>query len=123
MRRYYLHENNSGGRFWLSDKNYKSLFADGWKLDQEKVDRRDEYGGGLGDEKGVPYSWRDAAYIEARDLRDAVESFEAATGQDFFAEGCNCCGSPFSIGTDSSDKGEWEYLSGDDVSRIPIRPW
>ncbi len=52
-------------------------------------------------------------------MQEAVETFEKATGQDFFEEGCNCCGAPFSM----SDVDGSEYVSGDSVSRVTVRPW
>jgi hypothetical protein len=118
---YRLSENNSGGSFWLRRAQYDSLFEAGWKIDEDALRDRSKSSflldDSFGDADGVPYSWRDALTFEADSIREAVESFEAATGQDFFAEGCNCCGAPFWISSDT------ESLSGDSVERVPVRPW
>lgn len=75
--------NNSGGHWWLSDKDWRDLEAAGWTL-------KPPYGG--------QERWLGAIATEASKdfptMREAVEEFEAITGQDASAEGCNCCGPP-----------------------------
>lgn len=117
---YEFSENNSGGSWWLSREQYDALKDAGWYLDEEKAELYDANKFTSLSTKDVPWSWRHAFRYEANSLQDAVESWESATGADFFAEGCNCCGSPFSI---SSVGGDWEHVSGDSVSRETIRPW
>lgn len=122
MTVYELSENNSGGSFWLSRKNYDDLLENGWYIlpsDSSFLD--DNFG--ADDKQGgqVPYSWRSGLRVKAASLKEAVESFERVTGQDFFAEGCNCCGAPFSMSSVDAEK--WEHISGDDVQREVIRPW
>lgn len=116
MARYTLHENNSGGRWWLDKSDYEALFAAGWTYE-----RPEDFGFGSPDEPfcggDAPYGWRSNTSLEAGSLQEAVESFESVTGQDFFAEGCNCCGAPFSLTSDG------EYVSGDSVERRTVRPW
>lgn len=122
MTTFEFSENNSGGSWWLNRSAYDALFAAGWTYEPSDYDLERGY-----DKKGwsrnddVPYGWRHGITFEADSIREAVESWEAATGQNFFAEGCNCCGSPFSIS--SRGEGTWEYISGDSVERETIRPW
>lgn len=121
-RLYCLSENNSGGSFWLVQEDYESLLGAGWFLDQEEIKKAksfldDSFGQG---KDGVPYSWRHGALkLQAESLREAVESFESATGRDFWAQGCNCCGAPFTISCNDPH----EYISGDSVERAAILPW
>ena len=99
MAKWYLNENNSGGSFWLSMKNYTSLLSNGWKL-SENWDKRgsiDPYipFGGKGDD--VPYGYRhDGVYFEGTE-QEAINSFESLTPYSYDDEGCTCCGRPFSI--------------------------
>ena len=128
---YELSENNSGGSFWLNRDNYEALFRDGWYIEDKepsKFSLGEDFGRYDGtrytevkNEEGVPYSWRHSLRVEASSMQEAVERFESATGEDFFAEGCNCCGAPFSMS--SVDADEWKYLSGDSVTRTVNRPW
>jgi hypothetical protein len=122
-----LDQNNSGGRWWLSREQHNKLLAGGWNLPKpsesdgsplaasmarlvESMERKND--------TGVPYDWRHGLWGNFDSLRDAVESFERLTGADFFAEGCNCCGCPFSMRADNG-----EYVSGDSIERMPVRPW
>lgn len=120
MPTYQFSENNSGGSWWLARKDYDALMAAGWTYTPSEYDLKSRWDTKpyLGDaDDTVPYGWRHHLTGEFPSIRDAVESFEKATGQDFFEEGCNCCGAPFSI------SGNNEYLSGDSVRRQVIRPW
>lgn len=81
--------NNSGGRWRLTDQNWKDLEAAGWEVQWEKE------------------SWLDALattatiVIEAADGCKATEKatamFEDITGADTDAKGCQCCGRPHSF--------------------------
>lgn len=87
-----MRENNSGGSFWLTQKNYEDLFALGWE------------GEGVVDN-----------YVEGRVLinrvlskRMALAQFEDVTGYSPDEEGCECCGQPFYFGEyDDNDKPIW----------------
>lgn len=117
--KYTFSENNSGGSWWLNRKQYEKLFAAGWKYEPSSYDLErghDKVGDPFSGD--VPYGWRHGLFLEANSIREAVENWEAAIGEDFFAEGCNCCGAPFSI---SGDDGE--HMSGNSVERRTIRPW
>ncbi len=118
MTKYIFSENNSGGSWWLKKPQYEALFAAGWKVDSDETTGplASTMQGLSGD---VPYAWRHELYGEFDSLRAAVESWERATGEDFFAEGCNCCGCPFSIHSEGYD----ESISGDSVEHTPVRPW
>lgn len=120
--KYYFNENNSGGSWWLDKDQYERLFAAGWKYEpcdydiEQGYDKKPFFDG---EKKSVPYGWRHGLVGEFSSIKEAVENWERATGQDFFAEGCNCCGSPFSMHSDNYD----ECASGDSVQREVIRPW
>lgn len=122
-------ENNSGGSFWLNTRQYDELFengfylADGWDEGHGFTDPTKPFS--MNDRDTVPYGWRSNLRVEANSLQEAVEKWEGATGEDFFAEGCNCCGAPFSayeVGADGSRSYD-NYISGDSVTREVIRPW
>lgn len=121
MRRYKFCENNSGGGWWLNERDYEALFAAGWKYEPKNEREKDRrpYLDHL--DSKVPYGWRRHLTGEFDSIRAAVESFECATGKNFFEQGCNCCGAPFTIGSD--DEGPYEYISGDSVDFVPVRPW
>lgn len=70
--------NNSGGKWWLSTKEWDALRAAGWKLGEPI-----RLGGVVGD-----------ASLECETPLDAVKSWESATGLDSTDEGCGCCGPP-----------------------------
>lgn len=79
--------NNSGGDWWLSDKNWHDLEKGGWVVDWKK------------DEKtGDPKRWLGAlatkATKEAESVEAAREDWERITGMDSWAFGCPCCGEP-----------------------------
>lgn len=121
MTLYEFSHNNSGGRWWLKDSDWKALEKAGWKVDWVAKQKR---------RAGVFKADKDGRWLGAlassaskkfATLKDAIEEWERVTGLDFFAEGCNCCGSPFSM---SGGKGKaWESLSGDSVERKTVRPW
>jgi len=98
--------NNSGGSWWLDEKDWKALEDVGWRVlwFYEKVAEKN--GKYLFDkETGLPIIEkidiptcnceppREAVYM-AHSLEEAIASFENATGQDAYAEGCPCCGRP-----------------------------
>jgi hypothetical protein len=117
MKKYEFSENNSGGSWWLNKKDYENLIKAGWKL-PEKDTHKDFT---LLDTKDIPYFWRKGMTFEAETMQEAVTSWESATGRDFFEEGCNCCGAPFSIYCGEGNS--YEHMSGDSISRVPVRPW
>ena len=126
MKVYELSENNSGGSWWLNRAQYEALHKAGWYYapyydDSTCLTNLDEpFLGG-----DAPYGWRHRTRVEAESLQAAVESFEAATGEDFFAQGCNCCGVPFSITAIGEDgyPDYGEYVSGHDARLETVRPF
>lgn len=101
MNKYYLSENNSGGYWWLNHNDYNTLLANGWKL-REGWDKKTSYMDPTkpwDNRDTTPYGYRHNLYFEAKTEKEAIASFEANTGQDFYAEGCSCCGAPFYIST------------------------
>ena len=101
-------------------EQYKALFAAGWKYEPSDYDLKhgwDKKPALGGEEDDVPYGWRDEMVGEFSSMQEAVENWEKATGENFFEEGCNCCGAPFSM-----DGGD-EHISGDTVKRKVIKPW
>ena len=124
MKTYTFSENNSGGSWWLSRENYDALMEKGWKYEPSEYDikqNHDTQSFMNSQTDNVPYGWRHGLTGEFESIREAVESFELATGKDFFDQGCNCCGAPFSIS--SRGDNDYEYLSGDSVAHTPNRPW
>jgi len=80
--------NNSGGDWWLSDKNWKDLEAAGWQVNWKK------------DEPNPPKDGRWLGALATRATREglsmdeAVAEFERITGCDSTDAGCSCCGQP-----------------------------
>jgi hypothetical protein len=112
MRTYEFSENNSGGSWWLNKQQYEALFAAGWTYTPSEYDLEVGHDkNGFLNDKGdtVPYGWRHGLRFEAESIKDAVQSWEDATGENLFAGGCPCCGPPFYI---SSVDSPYESVSG-----------
>ena len=85
--------NNSGGKWWLTDDNWKALEAAGWKVEwyADKTDSTDR-----------PYKngrWLGALATYATlegcsSLREAATKWESITGMSATDAGCPCCGQP-----------------------------
>lgn len=85
--------NNSGGNWWLEDKDWEALEAAGWEVEwgglgssfsKEKPKKGDRWLGAL-------------ACTASKNFEtpgDAMREFEKITGQDVSNGGCNCCGAP-----------------------------
>jgi len=88
--------NNSGGSWWLTEADWKSLENMGWKVEWFEKD------------------WLGAkarkASREGLALGPAIIEWESATGQDSAALGCSCCGVPHFFSFEG-DNGETEYYS------------
>lgn len=72
--------NNSGGYWWLGDKDWKALEKEGWTIE-----------------------WRDKPFIgtlatraskEFDNMNDAILEWERIVNQNADEEGCQCCGQP-----------------------------
>lgn len=116
MFKYEFHESNSGGYHRLSEKNYRDLHAAGWSArmycfdaDQDETDIDQMLFDGL----SRPYMSKEFPTIRA-----AVEEWEKITGQDFFEQGCTCCGPPFRLRSEGGGS-----ISSWDCERRAERPW
>lgn len=97
------HSNNSGGRWWLDDAQWKALEAAGWEVQWAKdhefkakycTDGR--YLGALATEATKP---------NCDSLREAADEWERITGLSSTDAGCPCCGQPHNFTLyDSDDK-------------------
>lgn len=94
--------NNSGGSYWLKNKDWKALANAGWKIfgfdnfvyenGNHKPDKD-----GLPTRKGKVPVQGQYAFKKFNNIQEALAEFEKLTGQDVTAEGCNCCGPPHSF--------------------------
>lgn len=117
--------NNSGGSWWLKDKDWIALEKAGWNVDWgsrywcfssyslnkpptytfEKCKTKEECQGHkrFKSHKDMKESdrWLGClAKYASKDFPSVVEAlkeFEKVTGQDVMNEGCNCCGAPHSF--------------------------
>lgn len=126
---------NSGGGWWLEDKDWKALEKAGWRVNWggvyfcqskwiEKPEGKPEPhadGGKCGGHRKFD-SFKDvteddrwlgalakSAEIDVDSVAEAIRSFEDVTGQTASDQGCNCCGAPHSF--------SWRggYTSGEDT--------
>lgn len=86
--------NNSGGSWWLKDKDWRALERAGWDVEWY-ADNSD----GFLDRDGERFLGALASHASkqvetTKDANDAVTEFERITGQNVDDEGCNCCGRP-----------------------------
>ena len=124
--------NNSGGSWWLTDKNWKDLEKAGWKvkwatlgiLYQDDVALRELDGMPklIPLEDLPPDDWQKSgmfcnngrymgalaksAYRAGLSLRAAAEEWEKVTGQNACDAGCSCCGQPHNF-TEYDDEGKY----------------
>lgn len=133
MKKQFLVEftaNNSGGGWWLEDKDWKNLKKAGWKVIwsnesfdyNEKGNRKYDKNGYPKTKKGNEWADKDGrwlgalaqyAYKKTDSITETLKEFEKITKQDITAEGCNCCGAPFDFSW-KDEKGEHQYCSGED---------
>ncbi len=76
-----LYCNNSGGRWWLDEKDEQGLIAEGWLL---------HFVDWLG--RHIDY-----AFLPDVSMQQALNSFSRATQYYGAEKGCPCCGKPFSF--------------------------
>lgn len=132
--------NNSGGRWWLTDKDWFALEHAGWKVAWKRLGYRyDENSDYDRDEDGTPKlvpveqdngrfptfdrgdadgRWLGAlatkAYRVGLSLREAADEWEQVTGKSATEVGCACCGQPHSF-TEYGDDGK-SVASGPSIS-------
>ncbi len=85
--------NNSGGRWWLKDEDWKKLEAAGWTVNWVKDDKNRYIGRDPGNERWLGALATEAS-IEVESIDVAIAKWEYVTGKDAFAKGCSCCGQP-----------------------------
>ena len=93
--------NNSGGSWWLKDKDWFALEKVGWTVEWKK------------DQKGPIFGtdpdgrWLGAlatsAYKTFETLQEGIDEWEDITGQCASDEGCECCGEPHNFSGETSD--------------------
>lgn len=132
--------NNSGGRWWLDDDQWKALEAAGWRVEWKTLENLyDASGGHVRDDAGLPVlvprgqgnsrwgalsspdadgRWLGALATAATraglPLREAVAEWERVTGESSTDAGCACCGQPHSFTERDADG---KYLrSGPEIS-------
>ena len=115
MKLFQYSSNNSGGRWWLSEDNWKALANAGWKVIwswQEFI--YNSKGDHIFDSEGYP-KVKDAkpvgtlwlggyakyAYKKFNTVKECIDEFEKLTGQDVSDKGCNCCGAPHNFSWDN----------------------
>lgn len=104
--------NNSGGGWWLKDKDWLALEKAGWEVKWVK----NETGEFLAPDKDG--RWLGALATSAtrrgvNSLREAVDEWERVTSGNSTDAGCPCCGQPHTF-TLYSDDGKW-ISSGPDT--------
>lgn len=80
--------NNSGGTWWLNDKNWFDLEKAGWKVEWIKDDPF--YGG----EERFLGTLAQRATRFGLTLKKAIKEWERITGLNSEEEGCDTCGQP-----------------------------
>lgn len=98
--------NNSGGRWWLKDKDWFALEKAGWTVEW-RMDRKNKYASVDKDGRWLG-ALATGASLECTSIAEAIRSFEKVTGQNASDEGCNCCGPPHSFSAAG------EYASGEE---------
>lgn len=87
--------NNSGGNWWLTDKDWEALEEAGWVVRWLKDD---EHFSSKVDENG---RWLRTKAMRAKryglSMGMAMAEFAMLTGQDLGDTGCSCCGEPHSF--------------------------
>ena len=129
--------NNSGGSWWLRDKDWLALEAAGWTVEwgglafchstwRAQVPAICQPGQCHGHQRyqtgqealqaGDTARNLDALAHEASKdcptMADAVREWERITGEDASDEGCTCCGPPHTF---STDEGGFTSVTGDEI--------
>lgn len=71
-----MRENNSGGQYALSIRDYNNLYNNGWSFELEPLRKASKE-------------------FESED--EAIKEFEQITGQDYKLCVCDCCGDNFNF--------------------------
>lgn len=108
--------NNSGGRWWLKDKDWEALEAEDWQVDWI-VDPESN--------PGMPFikgeRWLGALAHHARkrfgSMRSGIKEWERITEKNATDIGCSCCGPPHNFRSKNETTGEENYWSTSPPSR------
>ena len=82
--------NNSGGDWWLSDKDWHDLESNGWSV---KWIKDEPFFSDCKDGRWLGTLAKEASK-DFKNMPEAIEEWEKITGQNSSDEGCNCCGVP-----------------------------
>lgn len=99
--------NNSGGSFWLKERDWKALEAAGWVLIERKSPLF------LGQKYTEAYKM-----IEYDEILKTIAEFFDVTGQNIFDFGCSCCGAPHSFRAEDENEERIKYYSQQDASEL-----
>ena len=97
--------NNSGGSWWLEDKDWKALEEAGWCVSWGGYTHRFgsyEEAVAAGDKGRYLAALASRAWKDFESVEDAEREFEKITGQSAYEEGCECCGPPHNFYNASS---------------------
>lgn len=138
--------NNSGGSWWLGDKDWKALEKAGWYVIWgEKMFCHSRFSFSEGEWKDICKTdkcpghrkfdsfkkadknrWLGAVAKEATKefsgktkndaILSAINEFEKLTGQSLSDEGCNCCGAPHTFEVECGK--DSDYISGESFLNI-----
>ena len=128
--------NNSGGNWWLEDKDWKALEKAGWlviwasksfdynkkgfhQYDKNGFPKLKNKTGEFVSKKKDEYRYLGAlaksAYKKFNSIKEAIEEFEKVTDQTASDEGCNCCGAPHEFSwQDPKTHKNIDYCSGEE---------
>ncbi len=96
--------NNSGGKWWLTDDNWRALEATGWAVAWHK-DEPKEQRFTPGDRELGALAHDASKQFETPG--EAMRDFEKATGANVMDDGCDCCGPPHSFSWGEGKQSEW----------------
>jgi hypothetical protein len=109
--------NNSGGTWWLDDKDWAILSTNGWvvvPVSSSYIGKNNAY---ALNSSGIPMFTRNinkmetflgtkatTAFKRFYSVEDAEQEFELLLGKDPEEEGCSCCGRPHNFGVVSGSR-------------------
>jgi hypothetical protein len=108
--------NNSGGSWWLTDEDWRSLEREGWTVEWVAEDSAtatylDKDGRWLG-----ALAKRASKSFPAPYIANAVKDWERITGQNASDLGCTCCGPPHSFSVEDVRWDDGGYASGPEIA-------
>lgn len=110
--------NNSGGYWWLKDKDWVALQKAGWKVKWYKDENNPDSirAKTLNDEGRWLRALASRATKEFLTLKECIKEFEEVTKQDVSDNGCNCCGAPHTFNWRmKEDDEQYDYAYGSNL--------